>query len=266
MKRLDGIAYREAGPADGPSVLMVHGYPSSSFMWRRPLAALGEAGWHAIAPDLPGFGDSEPDRPGTWERQVESLERFRAGLNLENVLLVVHDWGGLIGLRWACDHPGAVRALAISNSGFFPDGKWHGMAKSMRTPGEGEQFMDNASPELLRMALGQLSTGMTAEDHAECWKCLSTPDRRAGILDLYRSGDFEKLEAYDGKLAELGVPAKIVWAEEDDFAPVAGAHRLAAEIPGAELAVIEGARHFLVEDQPERYCEELVAFARSLHR
>ena len=67
---------------------------------------------------------------------------------------MVHDWGGLIGLRWACDHPGAARALAISDTGFFPDGKWHGMAKALRTEGEGEQFMDNVTRELLGTALG----------------------------------------------------------------------------------------------------------------
>ncbi|HEX5909159.1 MAG TPA: alpha/beta fold hydrolase [Thermoleophilaceae bacterium] len=242
----------------------MHGYPSSSFMWRRPMDALAEAGWRAVAPDLPGYGDSEPDPPATWERQIEALERFRSGLGLEDVLLVVHDWGGLIGLRWACDHPGAARALAISDTGFFPDGRWHGMAKALRTEGEGEQFMDNVSRDLLGMALAQISPGMTDADVDECWKCLSTPERRAGVLELYRSGDFEKLEPYQGKLAALGIPTRLIWAADDEFAPVAGAHRLAAEIPGAEVAVIEGARHFLVEDAPERYCEELVAFARSL--
>ena len=233
-------------------------------MWRQPIEALADAGWRVVAPDLPGFGDSEPDRPGTWERKVEALERFRTGLGLDDVLLVVHDWGGLIGLRWACDHPGVARALVISDTGFFADGKWHGMAQTMRTDGEGEAFMDNVSREMLGMALGQLSAGMTEADHDECWKCLSTPERRAAVLEMYRSGDFEKLEAYDGKLAGLGVPTKLIWGEEDEFAPVAGAHRLAAEIPGAELVVLEGARHFVVEDATERYCEELVAFAGSL--
>ena len=242
----------------------MHGYPSSSFMWRQPMAALADAGWRVVAPDLPGFGDSEPDRPGTWERHIEALERFRSGLGLEDVLLVVHDWGGLIGLRWACDHPDAVRALAVSDSGFFHDGQWHGMAQTMRTEGEGEQFMDNVSRELLGTVLAQLSAGMTEEDHDACWKCLSTPDRRAAMLEMYRSGDFEKLEPYQGKLAALGVPTKIIWGEEDEFAPVAGAYRLANEIAGAEVVVLEGARHFVVEDATERYCEELVAFAVSL--
>jgi len=58
-----------------------------------------------IAPDLAGFGDSPPDPPGTWERHVESLQRLHTALELGRVVLIVHDWGSLIGLRWACDHP-----------------------------------------------------------------------------------------------------------------------------------------------------------------
>ncbi len=101
-------------------------------MWRAALVAVADAGWRGVAPDLPGFGDSPPDPPGTWERHVEAVERLRAGLGLGEVALVMHDWGALIGLRWACEHPGAVRALVISSSGFFPDGKWHGMARGLR--------------------------------------------------------------------------------------------------------------------------------------
>src|SRR5437016_6029536 len=101
-------------------------------MWRAALDALAGAGWRAVAPDLPGFGDTPPDPPGTWERQVEALERFRLALDIRRTALVVHDWGGLIGLRWACDHPDAVTALVISSTGFFPDGKWHGLAQGLR--------------------------------------------------------------------------------------------------------------------------------------
>ena len=120
---LEGIAYREQGPADGPVALLLHGYPESSHMWRGVMPAVAAAGWRAVAPDLPGFGGSPADPPGTWERHVEAVERFHTGLGLGPVALVVHDWGGLIGLRWACDHPEAVRALAISSTGFFSDGK-----------------------------------------------------------------------------------------------------------------------------------------------
>src|SRR5687767_2790852 len=162
-----------------------------------------EVGWRAIAPDLPGFGDSAADLPGTWERQIEHVERFRQGLGLDRLALAVHDWGGLIGLRWACDHPGAVSALFITDTGFFADGRWHGMAKMLRTEGEGEQLVANVNRELLAMALRQVSPGLSDDALDEFWKAFADDQRRQSHLDLYRSGDFSKLEAYDGRLAAL---------------------------------------------------------------
>jgi haloalkane dehalogenase len=138
-----GLFYRESGPADGPVALPLHGYPESSFMWAGVMPALADAGWHAVAPDFAGFGDSPPDPPGTWRRHVESVERFRRELSIERCVPVVHDWGGLIGLRWACEHPEAVEALVISSTGFFPDGKWSGMAKVLKEPGTGERVIDS---------------------------------------------------------------------------------------------------------------------------
>jgi haloalkane dehalogenase len=96
-----GLAYRTAGPADGRVALLVHGYPESSYMWRHAIAALADAGWRAVAPDLPGYGDSEPDPPGTWEHHMEALERFVDELELRPVTLVTHDgacWSGSGGL------------------------------------------------------------------------------------------------------------------------------------------------------------------------
>ncbi len=150
LKRAGGIAYREAGPlqpSERSPVLCLHGWPQSSYMWRHLLPALASAGHRALAPDLPGFGDSPPDPPGTFERHVEAVERFRRQVGLERVVLAVHDTGGLIGLRWACDHPDAVCGLIVSNTGFFPDIEWAEIAKTMRTPIQGEALVDSLSRE-----------------------------------------------------------------------------------------------------------------------
>src|SRR5215210_2810392 len=137
------LACRRAGDPADHAVLLVHGYPESSLMWQPSLDALAARGLYAVAPDLAGFGDSEPDLPGTWERHVEALERFRAEQGLERVALVGHDWGGLIGLRWLFDHgEERVWALVASATGFFAGGSWHGMGAAMRTPGQGEQLVD----------------------------------------------------------------------------------------------------------------------------
>src|SRR5215207_300349 len=195
-----GLSYRESGPADGPVALMLHGYPESSFMWSGVMPAVADAGWRALALDFAGYGDSEPDPPSTWERHIESLERFRRELRIDSCVLVVHDWGGLIGMRWACEHPGVLRALVISSTGFFPNGKWHGMAKALREPGTGEQLIAGIDRDSFAAVMRQWSSGMSDEAITEYWKGYA--------------------------VAALGVPTLLLWGEDDAFAPVAAAHRL----------------------------------------
>jgi haloalkane dehalogenase len=254
------LHYREHGPQVGPVALLLHGYPESSAMWRHLLPALGDAGWRALAPDFAGFGDSPPDPPGTWERQADAVERFRVEQGVERCVPIVHDWGGLIGLRWACDHPEAVAGLVISSTGFFPDGRWHGMAKALRTPGTGEELVDGLNRDAFGALLTQLSPGIDDPAVDEYWKAYADEVRRRGQLELYRSLDFEKLTAYDGKLAAIGVPTLLLWGENDDFAPVAGAYRFQRELPDTELVVIEDAGHFVWEDAPERCAAAVTAF------
>lgn len=237
-------------------MLLLHGFPESSYMWREAMATVAGAGRRALAPDLLGFGDSAADPPATWDRHLKAVGDFVEELDPGPLALVVHDWGGLIGLRWACEHRELVAGLLISDSGFFPDGRWHGMASALRTPGEGEQLLE----ALDRDGFGQLlgAAGDFSERALdEYWKALDSPEGRAGVLDMYRSGDFGQLAQYEGCLAELGVPTLIVWGEDDQFSPVAGAHRFKREIPHAELEVIEGCGHFIWADRAGR-CARLV--------
>ena len=263
VRRAGPFAYREAtpdGPETGPPLLCVHGFPESSWMWRHVLEAAAGAGRRAIAVDRPGFGRSEPDPPATWERQSDALERFVTELGLPPVVLVVHDWGGLIGLRWACEHPERIAGLVISSSGFFADGKWHGMAEGFRTPGTGEQVVEAMNRENFGALMHSQSEGFDEEAIDEYWVSLGTPEGGQAVLEMYRSGDFEQIEPHQGKLAELGVPTLILWGESDAFAPVAGAHRFASEIPHAELRIIDGAGHFLYADAPDEAAAAIVGF------
>jgi haloalkane dehalogenase len=252
--------FKAAGDPADPAVLLVHGYPESSHMWRPALEALAARGLYAIAPDLPGFGDTPPQGPGTWENHVETLEELRADQELERVALVGHDWGGLIGLRWACDHPDRVWAIVASDTGFFADARWHDMAKAMRTPGRGEELVEGFTRERFERIMRGFIPGIDDRAIDEYFKAFADEPRRRGQLELYRSGDWEKLEAYDGALAALGVPFLALWGEDDPFAPVAGAQRFAREIPGARVQVIPGTGHFVYEDAPETAAEALAAF------
>jgi haloalkane dehalogenase len=266
LARAAGLAYRSAGDSRERVALLVHGYPESSYMWRDALPALQAAGWRALAPDLPGYGDSEPDPPGTWERHVQALERFVRELELGPVALVTHDWGVPIGLRWACDHPGAVRALTISDGGFFADRRWHDLANVMRTPDEGERLVRSYTREGFGQALRAACAGMSDRALDEYWKAFADDTRRMAHLELYRSGDFEKLIPYEGRLAALAVPALILWGGQDRFASVKMADRFHQELPGSELVVFADAGHFVWEDEPEESTRALVDFLeRQVH-
>src|SRR5450755_2723601 len=115
------LAYVEAGPSDGEPVLLLHGEPSWSFLYRRVMAVLADAGLHAIAPDLVGFGRS--DKPAeigdhSYARHVEWIREFAFGrLDLHGLTLVGQDWGGLIGLRLAAEHPDRFARVVAANTG-----------------------------------------------------------------------------------------------------------------------------------------------------
>jgi haloalkane dehalogenase len=222
---------------------------------------VAEAGWRGVAPDLPGFGDSPAgSAPGTWEEHMASLERFRGALGLDGVVLVTHDWGVLIGLRWACDQAGAARALVISDGGFFADRRWHDLANTFRTPGEGEAAIEAVTRDAFEASMGQLAAGIGPDAIEQYWKAYATPELRRRHLDLYRSGDFSKLEPYEGCLAELAVPTLILWGAQDRFSSARMASRFESSIPGSELRMFDDAGHFVWEDEPAGTCAALVDF------
>ncbi|MEO6496994.1 MAG: alpha/beta fold hydrolase [Solirubrobacteraceae bacterium] len=255
-----GLAFREQG--EGPTALLLHGYPNSSYLWRDVLPAVADAGYHGVAPDLLGYGDSDLEgRAGTWEDHVEALDAFVSEHDLAPLALIVHDWGGLIGLRWACEHPEAITSLILMSTGFFPDGRWHGMAKAMRA-GDLDESMETMTREGFGGLMQQAEPGADTAAVDEYFKGFSTPERARAGLTLYKSGDFEKLAPYEGQIAAMGVPTLILWGANDDYAPVGGAHRFKKEIPHAELVVLDDAGHFLMEDQPEQVSAEIAGFLR----
>jgi haloalkane dehalogenase len=265
--RTSAISYREALP-DGEqrehAVLCLHGFPETSFMWRAMLETAAHTGYRALAPDLPGSGESPPQAPNSWERLVEVVDEFADEVGLPPVVLIVHDWGGLVGLRWACEHPERVAALVISGTGFFPDGKWHGMAAGLRTEGTGEEMLAGLDRGSFGAMMKAVSPLMSEEAVDEYWRSLGTEAGRRAILEMYRSGDFEKIAGHEGELGRLGVPTLLLWGEKDEFAPVASAFRFEREIPGARIEVIEGAGHFLFSDAPDEAVAAVAGFIADL--
>jgi pimeloyl-ACP methyl ester carboxylesterase len=261
LRRTADLAYRDAsppGPESGDPVVLLHGFPQSSRMWEPLIESLTAAGRRCVAPDLYGLGDSDNGAPTTFEGNLEVFERFADELELDRLAIVVHDWGGFIGLAWACRHPDRVSALVISDTGFFADGRWHGMAEAVRGE-QGEQIvaaLDRSGFEVLLRSSARFSD----EDVEAYWRPFAEGRGRRATLDFYRSMDFSKLAEYDGRLGALGVPTLLLWGAEDEFAPLGGAKRFEREIPGARLVAIEGAGHFVFDQEPERCAREVVAF------
>ncbi len=148
----------------------------------------------------------------------------------------------------------------ISNTGFFPDHQWIEIAETMRTPGQGEALVDSLSREGFATLLEEASDAIDETAMDEYWKAFTSAEGRRGMLELYRSFDLAEVEPYWEKLTTLDVPVLVLWGEADDFLPVDYARRFADETARATLVLLEGVRHFLYEDEPQRCAAELIAF------
>ena len=167
--------------------------------------ALSAQGRRCVAPDLYCLGDSDDAGPATFERNLEALDDLHRELDLGRVAIVVHDWGGFIGLAWACENPDLVSALVISDTGFFSDGKWHGMAEMMRSP-QGEEIIGAIDRDGFAGLIRADGASFSEEDVDAYWRPFADGRGRDATIEFYRSMNFEKLAPYDDKLAELGVP------------------------------------------------------------
>ncbi len=119
------VFYREAGDATAPTVLLLHGFPTSSHMYRELIPALADR-YHVIAPDLPGFGFTDaPDRAGfkyTFEHLTDVIERFTETLGLSHYTLFVFDYGAPVGFRLALRHPERIAAVISQNGNAYLEG------------------------------------------------------------------------------------------------------------------------------------------------
>ncbi len=129
----------------------------------------------------------------------------------------------------------------------------------LRSP-QGEEVMAAIDREGFAGLIRADGADFTEEDVDAYWHPFANGRGREATLEFYRSMDFEKLAPYDGKLAALGVPTLLLWGADDGFAPIAGAHRFEREIPDATLVAIEGAGHFVFDQEPEQTVREVCAF------
>jgi haloalkane dehalogenase len=266
------LAWVEAGPPDGEPVLLLHGEPSWSFLYRTVMAVLAEAGLHAIAVDLAGFGRS--DKPAdigdhSYARHVEWIRALAFDrLDLHGVTLVGQDWGGLIGLRLAAEHPERFARIVAANTG-LPTG-------DQPMPDVWLRFRDvvRRAPELSVSRLVQsgcqtrLSKQVLAAYDAPFpdESFMAGPRAMPGLVPTSPDDPASPANrAAWQRLSEWDKPFLVAFSDRD---PITGsmAPVLESTVPGAagiDHPVITGAGHFLQEDAGEQLGTVVADFIRS---
>ena len=267
---LDGLRmhYVDEGEAEAGPILFLHGEPTWSYLYRSMITGLAGAG-RRIAPDLFGFGrsDKPTDRAFyTYDRHVASITSFVERLDLAGITLVVHDWGGPIGLRLAVEHPERVARLVVLNTDVF--------AVSDRWPTPGflrwRAFAERAGLALPAgfVVQGASATELPPEVVAAYDAPFPTPDSKAGaamfpLLVPVVAGDpgAEELLAVRERLGAWNAPALVCFGDADEVFTSDVAREVAGLIPTAgEPEMIPGAAHFLPEDRGEVLAERIRRF------
>ncbi|MEH6944204.1 alpha/beta fold hydrolase [Bacillus sp. JJ722] len=242
------ISFIDNGDLTSPVVLLVHGYPETSLIWKELIPTIVSHGYRAIAPDLPGFGQSERfESESTWENYQQFLGDFLEELQVDQVHLFGHDWGSIISLAWAGNHPEKILSLFASDTIFSPDAEWHKPAQVYQTLGEGEKIMEKfGERQYYEQVLKNAIPGITDELLDDFYCVFKTAEGRKVPLELYRSGEnLNKIER--GKLFAIKKPATIVWGENDPYVPVSYAHQIRdQQLPHASIHVIPNVLHFIL--------------------
>lgn len=263
--QVDGltIGYRELG--DGPAVLLLHGWPTSSHLWRDVMPAVARSN-RVIAPDLPGFGVS--DKPvgvrydfDLFERSIDGL---LAHLDVDTVGLAVHDLGGPIGLHWTIRNPERVTRLALLNTLVYPQFSPSVVefVTMLTTPGKREQATSlEGLGELARDVMPEGYEGLD-ELIATFAAPFETADERRALADAGVGLDLEGFAEIERRLPELTIPVRIVYGDQDRALPDVAETmaRVARDLPQAVVTPLPGRGHFIQEEAPGEVGELLAEF------
>ena len=265
-----GVFYREAGPVDATALLLLHGFPSAGHMFRELIPALSDR-FRLIAPDLPGFGQSDmPPRDAfsyTFARLADVIERFTEVIGLARFAIYVFDYGAPTGFRLAVRHPERVTAIISQNGNAYEEGLsdgWNPIRAYWQDPSP-------ANRNALRLFLAPATT-IWQYTHGVSDPTQVSPDgysldnfylARPGAdevqLDLF--GDYKSNVAmypdFQAYFRKYRPPFLAAWGKHDPFFLPAGATAFKRDIPGAQVRLLDTG-HFALET----HCDEIAATIR----
>jgi haloalkane dehalogenase len=262
---VNGLRLHYLDEGEGDPIVCFHGEPTWSYLYRKMIGPLIAGGHRVVVPDYAGFGRSDKPTDRSWytyDRHVALVSGLLEQLDLRDATVVVQDWGGPIGLRWATENPDRAGRLVIMNTGLFA-GQVNRAFMAWRNFAE-------RNPDL---PVGFVIQGATATDvppevidaYEAPWP---TPESKAGpaqfpLLVPIAEGDpgVAEMNAVRERLSEWERPVLVCFSDSDPiFTPQAG-QRFVDLIPGArELVVVEGAAHFLQEDRGGEIAAEINRF------
>ncbi len=266
---VDGIDifYREAGPASAPTILLLHGFPSSSRMWEPLLTRLGDA-FHLVAPDYPGFGHSDTPDPTvfayTFDHFAEVIDAFTTKLNLTRYSLFLQDYGGPIGFRLALAHPDRVQAVIVQNAVAHEDGLgplWEARRQFWANRADHEAALRENffSPAATR--LRHVGKSPTPENYnPDLWSDELAFLQRPGQVDIQTDLFFDyqtnvtAYPAWQGWLQAHQPPTLVTWGRYDPSFEAAEADAYKRDVPSAEVHLLDGG-HFALEEQPDQIAD-----------
>ena len=266
------IFYREAGSATAPAILLLHGFPTSSHMFRNLIPALAGR-FHVIAPDLPGFGFSDaPDRKKfryTFENLAKVVGRFTETIGLARFAIYVFDYGAPVGLRLALAHPDRITAIISQNGNAYEEGLsqgWNPIQKYWKEPTAENraalrEFLQPATTEWQYQHGVSDTTLIAPEAYSLDSALLARPGNDEIQLDLFL--DYASNVALYPQFQEYfrtrKPPVLAVWGKNDPFFLPPGAEAFKRDLPNAEVHFFDTG-HFALETHHEQIAATIQDF------
>jgi pimeloyl-ACP methyl ester carboxylesterase len=278
--RVDGVEifYREAGSATAPTLLLLHGFPTSSHMFRDLIPLLADR-YHLIAPDYPGFGNSSTPQASEFEYSFDHLaqviEHFTDAMGLQKYSLYVQDFGGPVGFRLAARRPAKVQALIIQNANAYLEGmsaEVHDLLLRLATDHSTEMKAKAASLFDLPYTKKQYLAGVKdptlvspdSWQHAQAG--MDRPGNKAIQYALHANyaSNFDKYEEWHSYFQQYQPPTLVIWGEGDFVFGVPGAIAYKKDLKRIEVHILKGAGHFALETDSGQIAKLISRFQQSL--